>query len=313
VPYFILGFNYINLNRIDEAKATYAQALEHKLDHPYLHTDLYLIAFLQSDSAGMEQQAAWSAGKLAIQHTMLALQADTSAYSGRLKDARDLSRRAMDSAARADLREASAMYAARSALREALFGHLDEARRQAARATEQSTDEGVHFSAALTLAYAGDDKQARALIADLAERFPESTITQVNFLPTLRARLALNKRNASEAIESLTNTAPYELGRSGTYWWTALYPVYERGEAYLVARQGAAAVAEFQKIIDHRAIVLNSPIGALAYLQISRAYAMQGDVAKAKTAYRDFLTLWKDADSDIPVLKQGKAEYAKLQ
>jgi len=312
VPYFILGFNYINLNRIDEAKATYAQALDHKLDHPYLHTDLYLLAFLQNDSAGMEQQAAWSTGKLAIQHTMLALQADTSAYSGRLKDARDLSRRAMDSAARADLKEASAMYAARSALREALFGHLDEARRQAARATQQSTDEGVHFSAALTLAYAGDDTQARALIADLAERFPESTITQVNFLPTLRARLALNKRNASEAIESLTNTVPYELGKSGTYWWAALYPVYERGEAYLAGHQGAAAVAEFQKILDHRGVVINQPIGVLVHLQIGRAYAMQGDTAKAKAAYQDFLTLWKDADTDVPILKQAKAEYAKL-
>ena len=312
VPYFILGFNYVNLDRLDEAKAAYTQALDHKLDHPYLHTDLYLIAFLQDDSAQMEQQASWFAGKVGSEHVMLALQADTSAYAGRLQQARDLSRRAMDSADRADLKEASAIYAARSALREALFGQKDEARRMAAKAIQQSTDEGVRFSAALTFAYAGDDKHAQELVADLADQSPESTVTQNNFLPAVRAALALNKGNASGAIESLTNTAPYDLGRCGTYGWTVLYPVYERGEAYLAAHRAAAAAAEFQKIIDHRGIVVNSPIGTLAYLQISRAYAMQGDVAKAKAAYQYFLTLWKDADPDVPVLKQAKAEYAKL-
>jgi serine/threonine protein kinase/tetratricopeptide (TPR) repeat protein len=312
VPYFILGFNYINLNRLDEAKAAYRQALDHKLDHPYLHTDLYLIAFLQNDSAQMEHQASWFAGKVGSEHSMLALQADTSAYAGRLTQARNLSHRAMDSADRADLKEASAIYAARSGLREALFGQKEEAQRMAAKAIQQSTDEGVRFSAALTYAYAGDDKHAQELIADLADQSPESTVTQNNFLPAVRAALALNKGHASGAIESLANTAPYDLGRCGTYGWTVLYPVYERGEAYLAARQADAAAVEFQKIIDHRGIVVNSPIGTLAYLQISRAYAMQGDVAKAKAAYQYFLTLWKDADPDIPVLKQAKVEYAKL-
>jgi eukaryotic-like serine/threonine-protein kinase len=313
VPYFILGFNYVNLDRLDEAKAAYKQALDHKLDHPYLHTDLYLIAFLQNDSAQMEQQASWFAGKLGSEHAMLALQADTSAYAGRLKQARDLSRQAMDSADRADLKEASAIYAARAGLREALFGQLDDARRLAAKAIQQSTDDGVRFSAALTFAYAGDDKHAQELVADLENRSPESTVTQNNFLPALKAALALNKRNASGAIEILTNPGPYDLGRCGTFGWTVLYSVYERGEAFLAAHQGAAAVAEFQKIIDHRGIVVNSPIGALAYLQISRAYAMQGDVAKAKEAYQDLLILWKDPDSDIPVLNQAKAEYARLR
>ena len=313
VPYFILGFNFVNLDRLDEAKAVYRQALDHKLDHPYIHTDLYLIAFLQNDSAQMDQQASWFAGRLGSEHAMLALQADTSAYAGRLKEARDFSRRAMDSADRADLKEASAIYAARAGLREALFGQLDEARRLAAKAIQQSTDDGVGFSAALTFAYAGDDKRAQELVADLANRSPESTVTQNNFLPALKAALALNKGSASGAIESLTSTAPYDLGRCGSYGWTVLYPVYERGEAYLAAHQAAAAVAEFQKIIDHRGIVVNSPIGALAYAQISRAYAMQGDAAKAKAAYRALLALWKDADSDLPILNQAKAEYAKLR
>jgi tetratricopeptide (TPR) repeat protein len=313
VPYFVLGFNYVHLNRLDEAKATYAQALGRKLDHPYLHADQYLFAFLQNDAAGMQQQAAWAAGKLGAESDMLASKADTAAYSGRLREARDFSRQAMITADRADLKEAAATYIARSGLREALFGNLDEARRTAAMAMQHSTDQGVQFSAALALAYVGDDKQVEARTADLARRFPESTIMQINFLPTLRAKLALNNRNTSGAIESLTGAAPYELGRSGNSGWTALYPVYVRGEAYLAAHQGSEAAAEFQKILDHGGIVLNSPIGALAHLQIGRADVIQGDIVKAKAAYQDFLALWKGADPNIPVLKQAKAEYAKLK
>ena len=314
IPYFILGFNYVNLNRLDEAKASYRQALERKLDHPSFHTDLYLIAFLQNDAAGMEHQAAWATGKPGAENEMLSLQADTAAYSGRLREARNLSRQAMDSSELADEKEAAATYLARSGLREALLGNADEARRSATMEMQRSSrDQGVQYSAALALAYAGDDKQAQALTADLEKRFPEATIQQFNFLPTLRAKLALNKRNASQAIEGLAPAAPYELGSHGNYGWTALFPVYVRGEAYLATHQGTEAAAEFQKILDHRGIVLNSPIGALAHLQIGRAYALQGDTAKAKAAYQDFLTLWKDADPDIPILIAAKAEYAKLQ
>ena len=313
VPYFILGFNYINLNRLDEAKATYGQALERKLDHPYMHADLYLIAFLENDAAGMEQQAAWATGKPGAENEMLASQADTAAYSGRLRDARNFSRRATDSAERVDEKEAAATYFARSSLQEALLGNTDEARRCATMAMQRSTDQGEQYSAALALAYAGDNKQAQTLTDDLAKRFPEATNVQLHFLLTLRAKLALNKRNASEAIESLAPAAPYELGRAGNYGWTALYPVYVRGEAYLAAHRGSEAATEFQKILDHRGIVLNEPIGALALLQIGRAYAIQGDTVKARVAYQDFLTLWKDADPDIPILIAAKAEYAKLR
>ena len=314
VPYFILGFNYVNLNRLDEAKASYRQALERNLDHPNFHTDLYLIAFLQNDAAGMEHQAAWATGKPGAENEMLSLRADTAAYSGRLREARNFSRRAMDSSELADEKEAAATYLARSGLREALLGNADEARRSATMEMQRSSrDQGVQYSAALALAYAGDDKQAQALTADLGKRFPEATIQQFNFLPTLRAKLALNKRNASQAIEGLAPAAPYELGSHGNYGWTALFPVYVRGEAYLATHQGTEAAAEFQKILDHRGIVLNEPIGALAHLQLGRAYAMQGDTAKAKAAYQDFLTLWKDADPDIPIFIAAKAEYAKLK
>jgi eukaryotic-like serine/threonine-protein kinase len=313
VPYFILGFNYVHLNRLDEAKAIYMQALERKLDHPYFHADLYLIAFLENDATGMEQQAAWSAGKLGPENQMmLASQADTLAYSGQLRKARDFSRQAMDSAGSTDSKEAAATYAARAALREALFGNREQARHSAAIALQHSTDPAVQFSAALALAYAGDDPQAQALTADLAKRFPESTVTQMNFLPTLRAKLALNKQNTSGAVESLAAAAPHELGNSASSQWTSLYPVEMRGEIYLAAHKGNEAAVEFQKILNHRGIVLTSAIGALAHLQLGRAYAMQGETAKAKAAYQDFLTLWKDADPDIPILKQAKVEYAKL-
>jgi DNA-binding winged helix-turn-helix (wHTH) protein/tetratricopeptide (TPR) repeat protein len=315
IPYFVLGFNYIALNRLDEAKAIYGQAHEHKLDHPFFYVDLYLIAFLQNDSAGMTQQVASSAGKPGVEDELLGLEADTAAYSGRLRSAREFSRRAMDSAERNGEKETSAAYSALSGLREALFGNADEARRRAARSVELSAGRDVQYGAALASAYAGNDLRARAIMDDLGETFPEATIVQFNYLPTLGARSAVNRGNAAAALESLRAAAPYELGRvpPGAYVWLALYPVYVRGEAYLAAHQGSEAAAEFEKILDHRGIVINEPIGALAHLQLGRAYAIVGNTSKAKAAYQDFLTLWKDADPDIPVLKQAKAEYAKLQ
>ena len=315
ISYSILMFNYIALNRLDEAKAAYGQALEHKLNRPFFHSDLYEIAFLQNDAAGMAQQVAWGAGKPALEDLLLALEADTVAYSGRLRSARDISRGAMDSAERAGEKETATTYSAASGLREALFGNADEARRRATLAMERSAGRDVEYCAALGLAYAQDNGRAQALTDDLGKRFPEDTIVRFNYLPTLRAKLALSPGNTSEAIESLRAAAPYELGASssGNYFWTALYPVFVRGEAYLAAHQGSEAAAEFQKILDHRGIVLNEPIGALAHLQIGRAYALQGDTTKAKAAYQDFLTLWKDADSDIPIFIAAKAEYAKLK
>jgi DNA-binding winged helix-turn-helix (wHTH) protein/predicted Zn-dependent protease len=312
IPYFVLMYSYIALNRLDEAKAAYGQALERKLDHPFLHSDLYEIAFLQNDAAGMAQQVAWSAGKPGVEDELLELEANTAAYSGRLKETREFSRRAMDSAEREDEKETAATYIAVSGLREALFGNAEEGRRHATTAIKRSPGRGVQYGAALALAYAGDDRRAQALTDDLGKRFPEVTIVQSNFLPTLRAKLAINRGKASEAIESLRTAAPYELGRYGSYTWTALYPVYVRGEAYLTARRGGEAAAEFQKILDHWSVVLNEPIGALARLQIARAYVLQGDSVRGRAAYEEFLKLWKDADPDIPILKQAKAEYAKL-
>jgi eukaryotic-like serine/threonine-protein kinase len=314
ISYVLLGSGYIALNRLDEAKVAYARARERKLDFPNFYIGLYQIAFLQNDAAGRAQQMAKVTGLPGWEDQMLALEADTAAYSGRLKGARELSRRGMDAAARVGEKDPPAMYLATSGLREAWFGNADEARSRVALALKRSGSRDVLYFAALALAYSRDDARARALADNLGKRFPEDTIVQFNYLPTLRARLALNKGNASEAIKSLRTAAPYELGVSTScpFTWTPMYPVFVRGEAYLAARQGNEAAAEFQKILNHPGVVLNQPIGALAHLGLGRAYVLQGDSAKAKAAYQDFLTLWKDADPDIPVLQQANAEYVKL-
>jgi tetratricopeptide (TPR) repeat protein/predicted Ser/Thr protein kinase len=314
LPYYALMYHYAALNRLDEAQTTYQEALKRKLDHPTFHTGLYAIAFLRNDAAGMAEQVAWGAGKPGVDDVLLASDADTDGYYGKLMAARELSLQAMDFAERADKKETAAMYSALSGLREALFGNADEARRRVTFGAGSPTGREAEYCAALALAYTGDERRAQALTDDLGEKFPESTIVQFNYLPTLRAKLAVNRGNPSEAIESLRAAAPFELGKSsGTIYWAALYPVYVRGEAQLAAHEGVEAATEFQKILDHRGVVGNEPIGALAHLGLGRAYAMQGDTAKANAAYQDFFTLWKDADADLPILKQANAEYAKLR
>jgi len=315
ISYAILMASEVALNRLEEAKSTYKQALERKLNDPFFHISLYQLAFLQNDAAGMAQQTAWAAGQPGIEDSLMANESDTAAYFGRLADAREFSHRAMDSAERTQKKEAAARYAALSGLREALFGNAAEARPAGNLGEPRSAGRDVLYGVALALAYAGDDGRARTLTDELGERFPEDTLVQFNYVPTLRAKLALSHGNAAEAVEDLRVAVPYELGQTtaSTDGWTALYPVYVRGEAYLATHQGGEAAAEFQKILDHRGVVLNEPIGALAQFQIGTAYAMQGDAPKAKVAYQDFLTLWKDADANIPILVTAKAEYKKLK
>ncbi len=285
-----------------------------KLDSPEVHFYQYRLAFLQNDMAGMAQQAAWAMGKPGAEDVLLVSQAATAAYFGQLGKARELSRRAVVSAERAQEKEVAASYEAGAALREALFGNATEARQRATAALGLSAGRDVQYGAALALTLAGDPARARGLADDLGKRFPEDTVVQLNYLPTLRARLVLVRNDSSNAVKALLAAAPYELGIEGNGAFApALYPVYVRGVAYLAARNGAQAAAEFQKILDHRGIVVNEPIGALAHLQIGRAYAIQGDTARAKAAYQDFLTLWKDADADIPILIAAKSEYAKLK
>jgi len=314
LPYALRILAYTALNRFDEAKATYARAVESKLQSPYLSLGMYNVAFAQNDPAGMTQQVAKMEAQPRWGHTMLFLEGDTAAYYGHIKDAREFSRRAMDSAQLAGEKDATAIYSGLSGLREVSFGNPQEARRQATLALKLSTSRDVLDYAALALAYSGDDAQAKALADDLNKRFPKDTLVQFNYLPSIRGKLALNKGNASDAIKDLEAAVPYELGvsKGGDFVGNMMFPVFVRGEAYLASRQGGKAVAEFQKILDHRGLVLYRPIGALAHLGLGRAYVLEGDTVKAKAAYEDFLTLWKDADPDIPVLQQAKAEYAKL-
>ena len=325
ISYAFLMFGYIPLNRLDEAMAVHEQALERNLNSPYFLMALYQIAFLQNDTSGMANQLKASAGQPGIADTLLGLEADTAAYSGRLRDAREFSRQAMDFAARTGGKEGVATHLAISAVRESLFGNVDEARRRAALAMATPEGRDTLYGAALALAYAGDAKQAQVLTDDLNKRFAEDTIVQFNYLPTLRAKLAISRGNASEAIEILRTAAPYELGTTtaSSYGWNALHPVFVRAEAYLLARHGGESAAEFRKILDHRGIVVNQPIGSLAHLGLARAYALEAEAAtgtdaqnyttKARAAYQDFLALWKDADPDIPILLAAKSEYAKLQ
>jgi predicted Zn-dependent protease len=245
---------------------------------------------------------------------LLASEADTAAYAGRLGKAREFSRRAV---ATAD-KETAAGYEADAALREAFFGDSVEATRRAGAALNFSTDKTVQYGAALALALAGETArnqlQVEKLADDLAKRFPMDTLVQFNYLPALRAQLALSRGDVAKALEALLPAVPYEMGTpTGATFTPALYPVYIRGEVFLAAHRSSEAAAEFQRILDHRGIVQNEPIGALAYLGLARAYAMEGDPVKARAAYHDFFTLWNDADADIPILHAAKAEYLKLK
>lgn len=309
-----LVFTYLLLDRVEEADAAAKQAQASGLDSD-LAAVLYSVAFYRGDPAEMERQVKIGAGKPGIEDLLAALNADTAAYAGHLGKAREFSRRAADSAERAGQQETAAGYYAVSALREALFGNAYNMRQQAAAARQLATGRDVDYGLALASAYAGEIRSAQGIAEDLDKRFPEDTLMQFNYLPTLRAKLAIRRSSPQQALDILGAAAPYELGLPSYsfYNWPNLYPVYVRGEAYLAAHQGTKAAAEFQKILDHRGIVLNEPIGALAHLGLGRAYALQGDTAKSRAAYTDFLELWKDADPDIPIFRQAKAEYAKLQ
>jgi serine/threonine protein kinase/tetratricopeptide (TPR) repeat protein len=310
IIYANLAQSYLYLNRLEEARATAGEAQSKKFDSSNLRVYLYQIAFLKNDAAGMVQQVAWAKGMPGVEDWFLYMEAETNAFYGRLGKARELERQAVASAEQIQAKEAAASTEADSALREALFGNAAEARQGTAIAMRLSNGRDVQSEVALALAIAGDPTQAQSLASDLAARFPRDTLVQFIWLPEIHAQIALTRNESSKAIEALEAAIPYELGDVGS---GDLYPAYARGLAYLAAHRGREAALEFQKILDHPGVVLNEPIGALAHLQLGRAYSMSGDTVKAKVAYQDFLALWKEADPDIPIYKQAKAEYAKVQ
>jgi tetratricopeptide (TPR) repeat protein len=303
--YFNLGWGYLCLNRFAEAKAIYEQALAKNFDVFTTHERLYLIAFLEDDAEAMRRHAAWAAGK-PEEYGMLSLQAATEAYSGKLRKARDLFRQAAEMAERAGLKENAAGITAYEALIEASYGNLRQARDQTARAMALARTRNVIWAEAAALGVSGDLPQGEALARDSARRFPKDTLVNAVYLPFLRAGLELHRGDSTRAIEALQAATPYERA----YWQV----LFLRGQAYLKAGQGSEAAAQFQRMMEYRGgLLVNHPWQALAHLYLGRAWARAGDKEKSRRAYQDFLALWKDADPDIPILQQAKAEYAKLQ
>ena len=347
-----LGGTLIELGRLQEAQKAFAEALSRKLDSEILREGLYALAFFNGDVAEMGNQIAWYEGKPDLQHKILAIEADTAAYGGHLGGARDLTRRAVEGALRASNSEAAAAWHVNAALREAAFGNAGRARWETDAALKlSSVNRDVMAQAALADAWIGNGKEAQKLESDLKMQFPLDTLVNFYWLPTIEARLMLSENNPAAALDRLqTVSSPLELGMPiFSALGSCLYPVYVRGESYLAGGDGNAAAGEFQRIIDHPGLVINCPTGALAHLGLGRAYALEAGLpvvaafkqtppppshpapktaapkggatnaaagefkAKAHSAYQDFFNLWKDADPDIPILKQAKAEYAKLR
>ena len=308
-----LAWIQLALNRTTDVRTTVQQAQARKLDNYLLHVVMYQTAFLRDDQPTMLQQLTWAAGRSGEEDWLLSAQSDTEAYGGKLAKAREFSQRAVDAALHADAKEAAALWQANAALREAEFGNASSAARKAVEAMALAAGKEVRSVAALALARAGDASRAQKLAQSLNNDFPHDTIVQGYWLPSIQAAIQLNAKNTAGAVEILQRAAPYEFGECEPFLLGMVYPIYLRGQAYLLAHQGKAAAAEFQKIIDHPGVVLNFPLGALAHLGLARADALQGDATKARTAYQDFLVIWKDADPNIPILNEAKAEYAKLQ
>jgi eukaryotic-like serine/threonine-protein kinase len=313
------GNNYPNLviaythtNQLAEAKAVAQAAKAHNLDSVAIHGDLYLVDFLQHDAAGMAQEAALAA-QPGWEDVILYYQSDTAGYGGQFALARQLTRRAADAAARSDKKETMAAFEAEAAMREALIGNSTLAKQQAGGALALSTGRDVTAMSALAFALGGDSARATRLADDLEKRFPQDTIVRFNLLPAIRAGIALDGGKADKALEVLATGARYEMAQTAEDLNFVLYPVYLRGEAYLAGKQGTAAATEFQKIIDHPGLVQNELIGALAYLGIGRAYSLTHETSKAKAAFEQFFLVWKDADSDIPILKQARMEYGRMR
>ena len=316
IGYIVLAAGYMFLDRYGEAENTLRQGSERGLETPETLGQRYDLAFLQTHTREMEQQVALSQRNADTENWLLDHQAFALTYTGRLREARTKSRHAIELAEQTTHMERAALTEAGAAVREAFSGNAPVARRGAATALRLSNQREVEYGAAFALALAGDNVGTQMLADDLDSRFPEDTSVRFSYLPTLRALIALKRGDPAKSIELLEVSATYDLGtqRSTIHGlFGALYPIYVRGEAYLALHRGAEAAAEFQKILDHPGIVISDPVGALAHLELGRAYILLGDKKKADQAYLDFLTLWKDGDSDIPVLKQAQAEYSKLK
>ena len=312
VTYLNLGSDYAALNQLDKAEAVYKEAEERKLEGENLLSARYALAFLKGDASQMTQLAAAAVGKPGTEDVLLAAQADTAAWFGKMRNARDLTRRAVDSAQHNDAKEAAASYQVAAALREVESGNREQARTDAEAAVRLASNRDVRAMAALALARAGDIPGAEKLAGELEQALPLDTLVQKYWLPTIGAAVALQRKDPNRAVELLRVSSTIELSQPMQVTGS-LFPVYLRGEAYLALHDGDAAATEYRKFLNHRGLVANFSWGALARVGLARAYAMQGDTARTRATYQDFLMLWKDADPDVPILKQAKTDYAKLQ
>ncbi len=312
--YINLGIAELSLGRLDAAKEIGRQAIARKADPVQVHLVGYLVNFIQRNEAGMQEELNWSERRPGDEHYLLSARSDTEAYYGRLGKARDFSRRAVESARHTGSLETAALWQMNAALREAEFGNPAQAREATTAALALVSSRQVKFLAGLAMARYGDSSRAQSLEDDLFKSLPSDWTANFYWLPTIRASLELTRKNPSKAVYLLHDTSRNELGQPmPSFFVGPMYPIYVRGQGYLLLRRGSEAAAEFQKFLGHPGIAVNSPLGALAHLGLARAYALQGDNAKARAAYQDFLALWKDADPDIPILLQAKAEYAKLK
>ena len=310
--YQVLGIAYLGLNRFDDAKTVFEETISRKLDFTFTHASLWQIAFLEEDTANMQRHADWANGKSA-ERWMLGRRADGAAMFGKFRQARDLRRQAVESALRHEFKEVAASMTALGALLEAEVGNYKKASEDAEAALAISRALRVEIRAAQALALSNRIRQARVLADDLGKRFPAETLLHAVSLPLINARIQSQRGNPKRAIELLRAAAPYELGSQvdleRDYAFSA---IYARGRAYLQAGSGLEAANEFQKILDHRGVDLTCPLYALAHLGLARAHALAGETTKSRQTYEGFLTLWKDADPDIPILQEAKAEYTKL-
>jgi DNA-binding winged helix-turn-helix (wHTH) protein len=311
--YSNLAQDYRSLNQLADAQTTFDNAVNRGLDFGVLRLEGYYSAFLRDDPAGMEQQLAWTAGKAGDEDILLSAQSDTEAYYGRLNKAREFSRRAVASAQAADEPETAALWEVNEALREVEFGNFSQGRRAAEAALAIARGRDVRTLAALALARSGDSSRAQHLAAELSNENPVNTQLQHYWLPVIRSVVELNGGHPLDAIAAVENAASYELGAPAPFQLGPLYPIYIRGLAFLGAHRYQEATEEFQKILDHRGLIANFPLGALTQLELGKAQAGMGDNVAAHKSYQGFLKLWKDADLDVPVFKQALAEYARLQ
>lgn len=295
----------IRLNRFEEAKEIFARAMAQKLESSAMHYDLYVMAFMRGDTAAMQQQFDWAKGK-PNEYAAISWQVDTAEFAGQLRQAREFSRRSSDLAQRRDLKEIVAHLAADDGLREAIFGHCQEATEDTAKALDIVRSNTVLIRASRALALCGEVGEAQSLADELAKRNPQDTLINAVWLPTVRAVIEIHHGNPAQAIQLLQATSPYE--GAASFW-----PIYFRGQAYLRQGAGTAAAAEFQKILDHRGQEPASRLYPLAHLGLARAEALTGETSKSRQAYQDFLALWKDADADLHILVEAKKEYEKLK